>query len=98
MANILQRFISQPLCCRGKRQFMAYLQPVSHIASVFLLALALAAPALAQSRGAADSVMIFGGVASETNFTDLLISPVDCGTQRDWRCGRQLFPPLWHRE
>jgi len=75
VANILQRLISQPLCCRGKRQFLAHLQPVSHIVSVILLALALAAPALAQPRGAADSVMIFGGVASETNFTDLLIAP-----------------------
>ena len=75
MAIILQRLESQPLCRRGKRQFMAHLQPVSHMVSVILLALALAAPAVAQSRGAADSVMIFGGVASETNFTDLLIAP-----------------------
>ena len=75
MANILQRLESQPLCGRGRHQFMAHLQPVSYMVSVILLALALAAPALAQSRGAADSVMIFGGVASETNFTDLLIAP-----------------------
>lgn len=47
----------------------------SKVVSAILLAIGLAAPALAQSRGADDSVMVFGGVASETNFTELLISP-----------------------
>lgn len=75
VAIALQRLIYVLACRRGKHQFMASLQPVPHMVSVILLALALAAPALAQSRGAADSVMVFGGVASETNFTDLLISP-----------------------
>jgi hypothetical protein len=50
-------------------------QPVSKLVSAILMAIWLAAPASAGSRGAVDSVMIFGGVASETNFTDLLISP-----------------------
>lgn len=54
---------------------MAHLQPVSKMVSAILLAIGLATPALAQSRGADDSVMVFGGVASETNFTDLMISP-----------------------
>ncbi|MDP1702046.1 MAG: hypothetical protein Q8L53_13935 [Aestuariivirga sp.] len=54
---------------------MAPLLPASKMVSAILLAVGLATPALAQSRGADDSVMVFGGVASETNFTDLLISP-----------------------
>ncbi len=75
MANVLQRLIDQPICCRGKRQFLAHLQPASKLLSAILLVIGLADPALAQFRGADDSVMVFGGVASETNFTDLLISP-----------------------
>lgn len=43
--------------------------------SAILAALWLAAPASAGSRGADDSIMIFGGVASETNFTELMFSP-----------------------
>ena len=54
---------------------MVPLQPASKIASAILLAIGLATPAIAQYRGADDSVTVFGGVASETNFTDLLISP-----------------------
>lgn len=50
-------------------------QPTSNMVLAILLAIGLATPALAQSRGADDSVMVFGGVASETNFTELLISP-----------------------
>ena len=75
MANVLQRLLDQPGFRRGKRQFMAHLQPAFELFSITLLAFGLATPALAQSRGADDSVMVFGGVASETNFTDLLISP-----------------------
>jgi hypothetical protein len=54
---------------------MAHLQPASKMASAILVATWLAAPAFAGSRGADDSVMIFGGVASETNFTELMYSP-----------------------
>lgn len=71
----MQSMICQLPRRRGKCRFMAHLQPASKIVSTILLAIGLATPALAQSRGADDSVMVFGGVASETNFTDLLISP-----------------------
>lgn len=50
-------------------------QPAFKMVSAILVALWLSAPASAGSRGAADSVMVFGGVASETNFTELMFSP-----------------------
>lgn len=75
MAIVTQHLICQPVCLCGKRQLMVPLQPASKIASAILLAIGLATPAIAQYRGADDSVTVFGGVASETNFTDLLISP-----------------------
>lgn len=75
MAIALQRLTYQPTCRRGKCQFMAHLQPASKIVSAIVLVIGCAAPALAQSRGADDSIMVFGGVASETNFTDLVLSP-----------------------
>jgi hypothetical protein len=50
-------------------------QPASKMASAVLLAIWLAAPAFAQSRGADDSVMVFGGVAADTNFYQLIYSP-----------------------
>jgi hypothetical protein len=50
-------------------------QPASKTASVVLLAIWLAAPASAGSRGAPDSVMVFGGVAADTNFFELIYSP-----------------------
>jgi len=56
-------------------KFMAPLQPALKVVSAILAAIWLSAPASAGSRGAEDSVMIFGGVASETNFTELLMSP-----------------------
>lgn len=62
-------------CHHVKCQYMAHLQPASKIASAILLATWLAAPAFAGPRGADDSVMIFGGVASETNFAELMYSP-----------------------
>jgi hypothetical protein len=46
------------------------------MASAVILVTWLATPAFAGSRGADDSVMIFGGVASETNFTELIYSPL----------------------
>ncbi|HUQ35547.1 MAG TPA: hypothetical protein VM144_04130 [Aestuariivirga sp.] len=45
------------------------------MASAILAAIWLAVPALAGPRGAADSVMVFGGVASETNFAQIIYSP-----------------------
>ena len=50
-------------------------QPASKMVAAILAALWLTAPALAGSRGAADSVMVFGGVASETNFAQIIYSP-----------------------
>jgi hypothetical protein len=50
-------------------------QPAFKMASAILAAIWLAAPALAGPRGAADSVMVFGGVASETNFAQIIYSP-----------------------
>jgi hypothetical protein len=50
-------------------------QPAYRMVSAILAALWLASPASAGSRGADDSIMIFGGVASETNFTELMFSP-----------------------
>ena len=75
MAIVLQHLIYLPACCCSKRRFMAHLQPASKTVSAILLAIGLATPALAQSRGAADSVMVFGGVASETNFAEIIYSP-----------------------
>ena len=75
MAIALQHLICQPAFRCGKRQFMVPLQPASKIVSAILLAIGLATPALAKSRGADDSVMVFGGVASETNFAEILYSP-----------------------
>ena len=56
---------------------MQYLicQTVSKIAAALLLASWFAAPAFAQSRGADDSIMVFGGVAADTNFYQLIYSP-----------------------
>jgi hypothetical protein len=45
------------------------------MASAVLLALWLAAPASAGSRGGADSVTVFGGVATETDFFKILYAP-----------------------
>jgi hypothetical protein len=45
------------------------------VVSAILLAVGFAAPALAQSRGADDSVMVFGGVATETNFAKAIYEP-----------------------
>ncbi len=50
-------------------------QPASKSASSVLLAIWLAAPASAGSRGADDSVMVFGGVGADTNFYQLIYSP-----------------------
>ena len=50
-------------------------QPAFKIVSTILLALGLTVPVMAGPRGAADSVMVFGGLASETNFSKLLYSP-----------------------
>ena len=75
MAIVLQHLIYLPACCCSKRRFMAHLQPASKTVSAILLAIGLATPALAQSRGADDSVMVFGGVASETNFAEIIYSP-----------------------
>ncbi len=50
-------------------------RPAIKIVLAILAAFSLAAPASAGSRGADDSIMIFGGVASETNFTELMFSP-----------------------
>jgi len=50
-------------------------QPAIKMATVMLTALWLAAPALSGPKGAADSVMVFGGIATETNFTDVLTMP-----------------------
>jgi hypothetical protein len=71
----LQHLICQPICHRGTRQYSAHSGPASKIASAILLTTWLATPAFAGPRGADDSVMIFGGVASETNFTELIYSP-----------------------
>ena len=40
-----------------------------------LSSLMLAGPALSQSRGGADSLMLFGGWASDTNFAEILFMP-----------------------
>jgi hypothetical protein len=40
-----------------------------------LSSLVLAGPALSQSRGGADSLMLFGGRASDTNFAEILTMP-----------------------
>jgi hypothetical protein len=50
-------------------------QPASKTASAVLLAIWLAVPASAGSRGAPDSVVVFGGVAADTNFFELVYSP-----------------------
>jgi hypothetical protein len=71
----LQHLICQPACHRDTRQYPAHLASASKLASAILLVTWLATPAFAQSRGADDSVMVFGGVATETSFTELLYSP-----------------------
>jgi hypothetical protein len=50
-------------------------QPVSKIVSAILAAIWLAAPASAGSKGADDSLMVFGGVATETNFAEAIYEP-----------------------
>jgi hypothetical protein len=52
-----------------------FCQPTFKMASAILAAIWLAAPAWAGPKGAADSVMVFGGVASETNFAQIIYSP-----------------------
>jgi hypothetical protein len=75
VAIALQRLICRPDRRGSKRKLKGPLRPVSKLLSALLLVSGLVAPAFAQPRGADDSVMVFGGVASETNFTDLLLSP-----------------------
>lgn len=58
-------FVLQHLIC----------QPASKVVSAILAAFWLAAPASADSRGAADSVMVLGGIAADTSFTEILYSP-----------------------
>lgn len=50
-------------------------QTASKMVSAILAAIWLAVPASAGSRGGDDAVMVFGGVATETNFTQILYSP-----------------------
>lgn len=50
-------------------------QSASKMVSAILASLWLTAPALSGPRGADDSVMVFGGVASETNFAQIIYSP-----------------------
>ena len=50
-------------------------QPASKVVSAILAAFCLAAPASAGSRGADDSLMVFGGVATETNFAEAIYAP-----------------------
>ena len=50
-------------------------QSASEMVSAILASLWLTAPALSGPRGADDSVMVFGGVASETNFAQIIYSP-----------------------
>lgn len=50
-------------------------QPAFKMASAILAALWLVAPASAGPRGSADSIMVFGGIATKTNFTDVLTMP-----------------------
>jgi hypothetical protein len=52
-------------------------QPASKMVSAIFAAIWLVAPAPASagSRGGADSVMAFGGIASETNFAEILYMP-----------------------
>lgn len=50
-------------------------QPAFKVVSAILAAIWLAAPASAGSRGAADSVMVFGGIAADTTFTEILYMP-----------------------
>jgi hypothetical protein len=50
-------------------------QPVSKIVSAILAAIWLATPASAGSKGADDSLMVFGGVATETNFAEAIYEP-----------------------
>jgi hypothetical protein len=45
------------------------------MAAAILLATWLATPAFAQSRGADDSILVFGGVAADTNFYQIIHSP-----------------------
>ena len=50
-------------------------QPASKMVSAILAAIWLAAPASAGSKGADDSLMVFGGVATETNFAEAIYEP-----------------------
>lgn len=50
-------------------------RPASKMVSAILAAIWLAAPASAGSKGGADAVMVFGGIASETNFAEILYMP-----------------------
>ena len=52
-----------------------FYQPVFKVVSAILAATCLAASATAGPRGSADSVMVFGGIATKTNFTDVLTMP-----------------------
>jgi hypothetical protein len=58
-----------------RKQPYATLLRASKAFSAILLTIGLIAPASAGSRGEADSVMVFVGVASETNFAEILYSP-----------------------
>lgn len=57
--------ILQHLICR----------PAPKVISAILAAMWLAAPASAGSKGADDSLMVFGGVATETNFAEAIYQP-----------------------
>ena len=48
---------------------------LTNIVAIILVAVGFPVMAFAEPRGAADSVMVFGGVASETNFTEILTTP-----------------------
>jgi hypothetical protein len=74
--TVLQDLIRKPTSRSGTSRNIAYLRPSFQITSAILFAIWLAVPVSAGSRGADDSVMVFGGVASETNFMEIIYSPL----------------------
>ena len=56
-------------------QYPAHMRPAAKIVATVLLAAWLATPAFAQSKGAPNSIMVFGGRATETIFAQTFYAP-----------------------
>jgi hypothetical protein len=53
----------------------ARLKTIAGVAAALVMLSGTAVPALSGARGGADSLMLFGGQASETNFMDIMVKP-----------------------